>query len=83
MHDIAPMHDGRLGLATMEVCFAILQSAREGRDGRTETSSADAVGVRLRKPGAGLMVEKRARSQVAQELLTRWREAVPMTGLRI
>ncbi len=32
VHDIAPMHDGRWGLATMEVCFAILQSAREGRD---------------------------------------------------
>lgn len=32
VHDIAPIHDGRWGLATMEVCFAILQSAREGRD---------------------------------------------------
>ncbi len=32
MHDIAPIHDGRWGLATMEVCFAILQSAREGRE---------------------------------------------------
>lgn len=30
IHDIAPMHDGRWGLATMEVCFAILKSAREG-----------------------------------------------------
>lgn len=28
----APVHDGRWGLATMEVCFAILQSAREGRE---------------------------------------------------
>ena len=27
-----PLHDGRWGLATMEVCFAILQSAREGRE---------------------------------------------------
>lgn len=27
-----PVHDGRWGLATMEVCFAILQSAREGRE---------------------------------------------------
>ena len=29
---IPPVHDGRWGLATMEVCFAILQSAREGRE---------------------------------------------------
>jgi phthalate 4,5-cis-dihydrodiol dehydrogenase len=29
---VAPVHDGRWGLATMEVCFAILQSAREGRE---------------------------------------------------
>ena len=27
-----PVHDGRWGLATMEVCFATLQSAREGRE---------------------------------------------------
>ncbi len=27
-----PVHDGRWGLATMEVCFAILASAREGRE---------------------------------------------------
>jgi len=32
VHDVAPMHDGRWGLATMEVCFAILESARTGRD---------------------------------------------------
>ncbi|MDP2357510.1 MAG: Gfo/Idh/MocA family oxidoreductase [Beijerinckiaceae bacterium] len=29
---LPPVHDGRWGLATMEVCFAILQSAREGRE---------------------------------------------------
>ncbi|MBX9760939.1 MAG: Gfo/Idh/MocA family oxidoreductase [Beijerinckiaceae bacterium] len=29
---VAPVHDGRWGLATMEVCFAILASAREGRE---------------------------------------------------
>lgn len=29
---IAPIHDGRWGLATMELCFAMLESAREGRD---------------------------------------------------
>ncbi len=29
---VPPVHDGRWGLATMEVCFAILQSAREGKD---------------------------------------------------
>lgn len=29
---VAPVHDGTWGLATMEVCFAILQSAREGRE---------------------------------------------------
>lgn len=27
-----PRHDGRWGLATMEVCFAILQSAQSGKD---------------------------------------------------
>jgi phthalate 4,5-cis-dihydrodiol dehydrogenase len=27
-----PVHDGSWGLATMEVCFAILASAREGRE---------------------------------------------------
>lgn len=27
-----PLHDGEWGTATMEVCFAILDSAREGRD---------------------------------------------------
>jgi len=32
VHGIPPVHDGRWGLATMEVCFAILQSAREGRE---------------------------------------------------
>ncbi|MFN3888917.1 MAG: Gfo/Idh/MocA family protein [Beijerinckiaceae bacterium] len=32
VHGLAPVHDGRWGLATMEVCFAILQSAREGRE---------------------------------------------------
>src|SRR5262249_20291362 len=32
VHGRAPVHDGAWGLATMEVCFAMLQSAREGRD---------------------------------------------------
>jgi phthalate 4,5-cis-dihydrodiol dehydrogenase len=32
VHGVAPVHDGRWGLATMEVCFAILASAREGRE---------------------------------------------------
>ena len=32
VHGLPPVHDGRWGLATMEVCFAILQSAREGRE---------------------------------------------------
>jgi predicted dehydrogenase len=27
-----PFHDGRWGLATLEVCFAILESARTGRE---------------------------------------------------
>ena len=30
--DIPPLHDGAWGMATMEVCFAMLQSAREGRE---------------------------------------------------
>jgi len=32
VHDKRPVHDGRWGLATMEVCFAILESARTGKD---------------------------------------------------
>jgi phthalate 4,5-cis-dihydrodiol dehydrogenase len=32
LDDIAPLHDGAWGLATMEVCFAMLQSAREKRE---------------------------------------------------
>ena len=28
----APLHDGKWAMATMEVCFALLQSAREGRE---------------------------------------------------
>jgi phthalate 4,5-cis-dihydrodiol dehydrogenase len=36
MHDALiggrkPFHDGRWGLATLEVCFGILESARTGR----------------------------------------------------
>jgi len=31
-HDVAPRHDGRWGMATMEVCLAILASAREGAE---------------------------------------------------
>jgi phthalate 4,5-cis-dihydrodiol dehydrogenase len=32
VHGAPPVHDGRWGLATMEVCFALLESAREGRE---------------------------------------------------
>lgn len=32
VHGIRPKHDGRWGLATMEVCFAILESARTGQE---------------------------------------------------
>jgi len=32
VHGRAPLHDGRWAMATMEVCYAILQSAREGRE---------------------------------------------------
>jgi phthalate 4,5-cis-dihydrodiol dehydrogenase len=32
VHGRPPLHDGRWGLATMEVCLAILQSSREGRE---------------------------------------------------
>ncbi|MGE3247609.1 MAG: Gfo/Idh/MocA family protein [Beijerinckiaceae bacterium] len=32
VHNRRPRHDGRWGLATMEVCFAILESARSGRE---------------------------------------------------
>ena len=33
---IAPLHDGAWAMATMEVCLAILESAREGREVRLE-----------------------------------------------
>ena len=32
VHGRAPLHDGASAMATLEVCLAILQSAREGRD---------------------------------------------------
>jgi phthalate 4,5-cis-dihydrodiol dehydrogenase len=32
VHGRPPLHDGAWGLATLEVCLAMLQSAREGRD---------------------------------------------------
>lgn len=32
LRDIPPPHDGRWAMATMEVCLAILQSSREGRE---------------------------------------------------
>jgi phthalate 4,5-cis-dihydrodiol dehydrogenase len=32
VHGRAPLHDGKWAMATLEVCVAILQSAREGRD---------------------------------------------------
>jgi phthalate 4,5-cis-dihydrodiol dehydrogenase len=32
--DRAPLHDGRWGLATLEVCLAMLESSRSGRDVR-------------------------------------------------
>ena len=31
-HGIAAPHNGQWGMATMEVCLAIIQSARAGRD---------------------------------------------------
>jgi phthalate 4,5-cis-dihydrodiol dehydrogenase len=30
--NVAPLHSGEWSLATMEVCLALLQSAREGRE---------------------------------------------------
>jgi phthalate 4,5-cis-dihydrodiol dehydrogenase len=30
--DVPPLHDGAWGMATMEVCLAMLQSAREKRE---------------------------------------------------
>jgi phthalate 4,5-cis-dihydrodiol dehydrogenase len=32
VHGRAPLHDGKWAMATLEVCLAILQSAREERD---------------------------------------------------
>lgn len=57
MHDIAPIHDGRWGLATMEVCFAILQSAREGREVELhhQIATPDVSAWRARCAAAGAM----------------------------
>ncbi len=44
VHGRAPLHDGRWGMATLEVCIAMLTSAREGRD----VALRDQVGVRGR-----------------------------------
>jgi phthalate 4,5-cis-dihydrodiol dehydrogenase len=32
VHGRAPLHDARWGMATLEVCLAMLTSAREGRE---------------------------------------------------
>ncbi len=32
LHGVKPFHDGAWGLATLEVCFAILESARTGKE---------------------------------------------------
>ncbi|MDB5507783.1 MAG: 4,5-dihydroxyphthalate dehydrogenase [Hyphomicrobiales bacterium] len=32
LHDVAPLHSGAWSMATMEVCLALLQSSREGRE---------------------------------------------------
>lgn len=32
LHGRAPVHDGAWGLATMEICFALLRSSREKRE---------------------------------------------------
>ena len=32
LNDRATLHSGEWGMATMEVCLAMLQSAREGRE---------------------------------------------------
>jgi phthalate 4,5-cis-dihydrodiol dehydrogenase len=32
VHGLAPLHDGKWAMATLEVCLAVLQSAREERD---------------------------------------------------
>jgi phthalate 4,5-cis-dihydrodiol dehydrogenase len=32
VHKRSPLHDGRWAMATMEVCYAILQSSRDGRE---------------------------------------------------
>jgi phthalate 4,5-cis-dihydrodiol dehydrogenase len=37
---IAPLHDGRWGKATLEVCLAMLESSRERREVRLEHQCA-------------------------------------------
>ncbi|MFC7556954.1 hypothetical protein ACFQU7_39215 [Pseudoroseomonas wenyumeiae] len=32
MHGVPPLHSGEWGLATAEICLALLESARSGRD---------------------------------------------------
>jgi phthalate 4,5-cis-dihydrodiol dehydrogenase len=42
----APLHDGRSALATVEICLAMLRSARDGRDVALEHQVADDPGSR-------------------------------------
>ncbi len=44
VHGQPPLHDGRWGMATLEICIAMLASAREGRD----VALRDQVGARGR-----------------------------------
>ena len=41
MHGKPPLHDGAWAMATLEVCLAILQSAREGATSPVIRSRAD------------------------------------------
>lgn len=51
LHGLPPLHDGEWGLATAEICLALLQSARSGHDvmlkyqGPAQTAPTDGTGT--------------------------------------
>ena len=40
IEDVAPLHDGEWGRATLEACLAMLRSSREGREVRLKLQVA-------------------------------------------
>ena len=83
----APLHDGRWAMATLEVCLAMLRSARERARCRARPSSRPAVvtGVRPRARSATLAVKRGAgaseRGRPVRRRKRRHRYAAPAQAL--